>query len=262
VKHRSLALLIVAVPSLALAQGSPPPEPPPPPPATSPGAPPPPAQPYGAPAPQGGYGTPAPQPPPPPQGPYGQPQGGYGQPQGGYGQPQPGYGQPQPYYGYPQQPAYQQGPRQWRSGVTFEINLGVGRLANSDEDESFTGPAFGIGVGGFVGSKLAISARAFGVGAEDRGVNFSNAWFGPAAQFWVDDHIWFGGGLGVAQFRASFEGESMSVDGFGLDVRGGYTFNDNTDSTFNVSLELNTGSYDEANGTIYGLALMAGYQHL
>jgi hypothetical protein len=263
VMRRYLAFLLVAAPTVALAQpapASPPAEPPPPPAAGTP--PPATTPPPGAPAPQPGY----------PQ--QGYPQQGYpqqGYPQQGY--PQQGYGQPQ--QGYYQQPYQPSTTESLRNGVTFEANLGIGWLRLSGDGESDTsdlGGAFCIGVGGWVSPKLAITGRLATVTAFDSAggydFTYTNAMIGGALQYWIDDHIWLGGGLGLGRYRVSVSADgdsaSDSIDGFALDLRAGYTFSQGTDSTWNASVELTPASYSEngQDATITGIAFMVGYQHL
>jgi hypothetical protein len=244
----------VAAPSVALAQ--PAPSSPPPPNGPPPGNPAPydpnaGSGPY-APAPNG----PAPgQPPPPP---------------GGYGQPT------QPNYGY-QPYQYQQAPVSVRSGMTFEANLGLGwiRVSPDGEDSDTSDVGLGglcLGVGGWVSPKLAITARLAGATVFDTimGADFryTNAFFGGSAQYWVDDHFWFGGGagLGVYALHVDYNGESDgdSINGFALDMRAGYTFSATTESTWNVSFELNPAFYSDngQDATVTSIAILGGYQHL
>jgi hypothetical protein len=271
-----LALVLVTIPAVALAQPAPSAQPQPPPPAS---APPPPASPPPA------AGAPAPAPPPQ----QGYPQQGYpqqGYPQQGY--PQQGY--PQQGYPPPQQGYYQQQPYQpptaasLRNGMTFEANLGFGwqRASNdNDSDTSDLGGAFCLGVGGWVSPKLAITARVASTTTWDTisgggisvDVRYTNLFLGGAAQYWVDDHIWLGGGagIGVLDQKASYMGESQSdsTNGFALDLRAGYTFSQGTDSTWNASFELAPGFFssdDDGGGssdfTLTSIAFLVGYQHL
>ena len=282
-----IGLVVLAVPALSFAQSAPPPgsqpAPPPPPPAGSqqpyqpatgnpPYNAPPPASPNNGPYdPNAGTGPYAPPPPqgPPPQGPP--PQGPYGQPQGPYGQPGP-YGQQpygQPYQPYGPQP-YQPPPRPLRGGLTFEANLGVGWIKISDDYNSDTSDAglggICLGIGGWVGKNIAITARLAGVNFEENDTRYSAIFLGPSLQYWIDDHIWLGGGAGIGVFAASssYGGEDNSISGFGLDLRAGYTFNAGSENTINASVEINPSFFNEdgQSGTATGIALLVGYQHL
>ncbi len=163
------------------------------------------------------------------------------------------------------------------TGVTFEVNLGVGfaHFTDSDTGQTFNTDAAlagaNFGVGGWLSPRLALTARIAGVqiSKNDFPVNDGTlvaAFFGPSLQYWADDHLWFGGGAGFATFRL-VGGNSGSGDfgtnGFGLDLRGGYTFG-TTKNTFNVSVEATPGFYSKngSSGTLTGFALLVGYQYL
>lgn len=243
---RLLVGLLVMLPSIALAQpggGAPDPYPPPPP---DPGQPPPPPPP-GPPA------QPYPTQPPP----Y--------QPQ----PPPPGYVQPQ----------YQPPPGNWQHhrGVTFEANLGFGAVHFTDSsstgtftsDTSLAG--LDLGVGGWLSPNMAITARISGLNISDSQFSSSSgsfivAFFGPSLQYWTDEHLWFGGGAGlaVAGFVGGDASSSSSTNGFGLDLRVGYSFGSTSAHTFNVSFELTPGFYSNngSSGTATGAAFLAGYQFL
>jgi hypothetical protein len=216
-----------------------------------------------------------PAPPPPPEPAQPQP------PQPVYG-PQPAY-TAQPPYGA--QPSYQAPPpvTPWafHRGVTFEANLGVGfvRLTDSgggtpiNTDGALAGAD--LGVGGWLSPQLALTVRIAGNQVKYMGVpgpgegNLVNAFFGPSLQFWANPNVWLGGGVGFATFRdvgGSCSGNGSSqcgVNGWGLDLRAGYSFGD-TANTFNVSVELNPSFYSNngSSGTATGFALLAGYQYL
>ena len=244
-----LVVSLLSLPSLALAGDDQPY--PPPPPGSAPLPPPPP--------------EPAQQPPGPPPGSYQQP------PPGSYQQPPPG-GQ----YGA-QQPVYQQAPVSNRNGLTFEANIGFGLLHFSGEGDSDSEGALGgiaLGLGGWINEKMAVTARLAPVTyfeSNDGGDFYLSAiFFGPSVQYWIDDHIWLGGGAGLAIARLAFSGGGESASdsrtGLGLDLRAGYTFSTSTDSTWNVSAEITPGFYSDndegSGGQFTGLALLLGYQHL
>lgn len=273
-----LGLVVLGAPALALAQSAPPgppgSEPPPPPQPYEPATgnppytnPPPPATspspgPYGPGAGTQPYTPPPPNGPPPGQPPHGGP---YGPP------PPPPYGQPygQPYqqpYGQPYTPP----PRPLRGGLTFEANLGVGWIrlaADNDSDTSDAGVGgLCLGIGGWVGKNTAITARLAGVNYTENDIRFSAIFLGPSVQHWIDKAFWVGGGIGLGIFGASstYSDESDAIGGVGLDLRVGYSFNTQSENTFNVSFEVNP-SFLEENGeraTATGIALLVGYQHL
>jgi hypothetical protein len=81
----------------------------------------------------------------------------------------------------------------------------------------------------------------------------------------VDDHFWFGGGLGLGVLAVGGDNvREDSVSGVGLDARVGYSFATTSENTFNVSFELTPTflSEDGESATVTGIALLLGYQHL
>lgn len=165
-------------------------------------------------------------------------------------------------------PGYAQ-PRPLRNGLTFEANLGVGWIVAHDaEDDKTSDTGFGglcLGFGGWVSPQLAITGRLSGVTISEEGARLSHIFVGPSLQYWVDDHIWLGGGVGFSILALDIDGVgSDSTTGFGIDLRAGYTFTTGNENTFNLSFELNPGRYTEnnADATFTGVAFMVGYQHL
>src|SRR5690606_35254354 len=88
-----------------------------------------------------------------------------------------------------------QQPRVLRHGLTFEANLGIGWIHLSTEEVSdFSEDAglagLSLGVGGWVGTQTAITARLAGVTLSDRDLRLSQIFLGPSAQFWMNDNLW------------------------------------------------------------------------
>jgi len=174
--------------------------------------------------------------------------------------PPPGYGPPAPGYG--------QAPVNNKSGLTFEANLGIGFIwAAADGQESDKEVALGglnIGLGGWLSQQLAISFRIAGVTySEDVGdetARLSTGFVGPSAQYWVNENAWLGGGVGLGFIALSFDGETESETGIGLDLRAGYTFSTASENTWNVSFEFTPSSIEDTN--FYGFGILFGYQHL
>jgi hypothetical protein len=204
------------------------------------------AQPYDPPPspPPSGYPPPPPQPQPPPP--------GYGQP------PPPGYG-----------PGYVQ-PRPMRSGLTFEANIGLGFIwaRNEGRDSDTEGALAGLnlGLGGWLNDRMAVTGRIAGATfSPSDGVRFTQGFAGPSLQYWTDDHVWVGAGVGLGFARITVDGfGSDSETGFALDLRAGYTFSQNTESTWNVSIEY-TPAFFEVDGRslqINSFGILFGYQHL
>jgi hypothetical protein len=163
---------------------------------------------------------------------------------------------------------YQQPPPSLHSGMTFEANLGLGWIRVSENDKSDTSDlgvgGLNLGVGGWVSPKLAITARLAGATLSDNGLRLTQLFLGPSAQFWIDDHFWLGGGVGLGAAVLSNDNDSEGVKGVGLDLRIGYSFVTTSENTFNASVEL-TPSHLTENGDsadFTGIALLLGYQHL
>jgi hypothetical protein len=164
-----------------------------------------------------------------------------------------------------------------RDGVTFEANLGLGLVwARSSSESSDTQTGLGglnLGLGGWLSDSLALSARIAGVTFSPvDGVRFSTGFVGLSLQKWSEAHFWVGGGAGFAFAAAHIDGAASQPEpdtGFALDLRVGYTFNPDSQNTFNISAELTPGFFSVAReaGTrldveIYSLGLLLGYQHL
>lgn len=175
----------------------------------------------------------------------------------------------QPYY-QPVQPVYAQPPQpvSLHDGMTFELNLGLGWVRASANDTSDTSNlgigGLSLGVGGWVSPKLAITGRIAGVTLSENGARLSDIFFGPSAQYWIDDHFWLGGGAGLGILAVSNNANSDSITGVGLDLRIGYTFSAGSENTINASFELNPGFFSEngSSATFTGIGILLGYQHL
>ncbi len=125
-----------------------------------------------------------------------------------------------------------------------------------------------LGLGGWVNSKLAITARIAGATASISGGSVTDAFVGPSVQYWIDDdHFWVGGGVGFGVFviRAD-SGESRTITGASFDVRAGDTLNAGSKHTVNFSLELTPGRVrdDELNASlsVMSIGALIGYQFL
>ncbi len=175
------------------------------------------------------------------------------------------------------------------NGLVFEANIGVGfARASGDGTSSNSNAALAgldVGLGGWLTPRLALTARISGVDIANSGDDTNAgtvvaAFFGPSLQYWIDPHFWIGGGLGLATFRAisgcdsSGTTDQCGVNGFGLDLRAGYSFGTSQHS-FNISAEITPGFYslttDDGTGTgtttsqsisVTGVAFLVGYQYL
>lgn len=156
--------------------------------------------------------------------------------------------------------------------MTFEANLGLGWIRGEFDGRSATSDlalgGLSLGLGGWVSPKVAITGRIAGVTYSEDGTNYSDVFFGPSLQYWVDDHFWLGGGVGLGILAVSGDGADPSADnnetGLGFDLRVGYTFTTGSENTINASFELNPGHFSEGGQsyTFTGIGILLGYQHL
>jgi len=167
-------------------------------------------------------------------------------------------------------------PAPLHQGVTFEANLGFGLVHVTDSgssvslDTNMALAGVNLGIGGWISPRTALTFRVSDVDVRiDNAQNGTvvAAFLGPSIQYWTDSNIWFGAGAGLATLVAITNcSGNCSNNGFGLDLRLGYTFPSTALSTFNVSLEMTPGFYGGANGssggTATGVAILVGYQHL
>jgi hypothetical protein len=147
--------------------------------------------------------------------------------------------------------------RALRNCMTFEAGIGVGLVrAGSDGTDLGLG-GFGLGVGRWFGPQFAVTARIAGVTATDGGRRGNHMFVGPSVQCWLGDHIWVGGGVGLAVLVVDTD-----VDrGFGIDLRAGVTLTTGKQDAFNLAVEVTPGRYSDQGG-LTGFALVLGYQHL
>jgi len=191
-------------------------------------------------------------------------------------------------------PAYvQASPWAFHQGITFEANIGVGFMwervsfgdgtsATSDTKVALGG--LNLGIGGWIAPNLAITARVAGVTYsapdQDDGAggtisqSLTGAFFGPSVQYWLDPHLWIGGGAGlaVAAVLSSSDSQGGTVQssdnqtGFGLDLRAGYSFSSGmSPNSWNLSVELTPGFFGADNNVtvqLNGFAILFGYQYL
>ncbi len=155
-------------------------------------------------------------------------------------------------------------PRQLRQGMTFEANLGIGWIHGSDGSDSETTEislgGLDLGVGGWLNPTTALTARIAGVTSSFDGVRVTSGALLAAGQFWIDDHLWVGGGLGIGVLSVTDRFASDSETGVGLEARAGYTFASGSENTFNASIEVIPTFLDSMRAT--SIAFLFGYQHL
>jgi len=144
-----------------------------------------------------------------------------------------------------------------------------------------------LGIGGWVSPQLAISARVASVtytisqdlgGGNQFSESLVGAFIGPSVQYWIDPHLWIGGGAGIAYAAVLSHDDINGVTvneanqtGFGLDLRAGYSFSSGaTPNSWNVSVELTPGFFsgkDDGMGNtstvqLNGFSILFGYQYL
>ncbi|HEV7555611.1 MAG TPA: hypothetical protein VGO00_09170, partial [Kofleriaceae bacterium] len=164
------------------------------------------------------------------------------------------------------------------------VSFGDGTSATSDTK---VGGALNLGIGGWIAPNVAITGRIAGVTYsppdQDDGMggtisqSITGAFIGPTVQFWLNPHLWLGGGAGLAVAYALATSDSQggtvqasdNQTGFGLDLRAGYSFSGGVTNpnSWNVSVELTPGffgSQDNTNVTVQlnGFAILFGYQYL
>jgi hypothetical protein len=150
-------------------------------------------------------------------------------------------------------------------GVTFEANIGFGRLRlAADSGETATEAALGgldLGIGGWISSRAAATVRIAGVTYSEGGTQITNAFFGASVQYWLTDSFWLGAGAGLGLMSLTLDaGDPDTRSGLGLDFRVGARVLGSGHHTMNVSLEVNPTYLDR--GTATGFALLLGYQYL
>ncbi len=158
----------------------------------------------------------------------------------------------------------------YRNGMTFEANLGAGWIHASggglsdNSDAAIAG--LSLGVGGWISPDVAITGRIAGLTLSQNGANLSHEFIGPSLQYWANDHVWFGGGIGLSllALRGNNSGGQDSRTAFGMDLRAGYNFIATGENTVNLSIEVNPGFYSDQGTTITytGIGFLLGYQHL
>ncbi len=178
--------------------------------------------------------------------------------------PPPGYGPPPVYAPAPAAPAPLPAVHH-RSGFTANLSVGLGFTTLSpDEGEGDTESGLAglnLELGGFVSPELAISLSISGTrfskdfGSGFGSITFQNIFAGLVGQYWLNNKVAVGGGVGWAIFDTTdngdnFEGES----GVGIKGQASYRFFRGLQAT----LSLVPSFYD--GGTITSTSFLIGYQ--
>ena len=151
-------------------------------------------------------------------------------------------------------------------GGTTEASVGLFQdgLGDTSGGQSTTlvGLGIGLGVGGFVTPRLAITARVAG-GFVASGSVAALVFIGPSAQWWMTPKVWLGAGVGLAGGLALSDcGSNCGITGIGFDARVGYAFSATARRTFNISIEATPAYYSQNGDSVlgFGLAVLLGYQ--
>jgi hypothetical protein len=136
-------------------------------------------------------------------------------------------------------------------GLTLEAGTGIGWIALADDSNTVTSPGgvagLSIGIGGWLGEKVALTARLAGSSVPSSQGLVVAAFLGPSLQIWISEHTWFGAGIGLATLGIDAERpeNERSLGGVAGDVRLGHTFYETGKHTLNASIEVTPGSVSE-----------------
>lgn len=157
-----------------------------------------------------------------------------------------------------------------RDGFTLELSLGLGVMHVFPEEGDSTNDIgmapLSFSLGGFLNNKMAIMFRVSGVSnleevAGEEIVSFL-LFAGVHFQYWITDQFFVSGGPGIASLGAANIDDFMdTVDrerGFGLGLRGGFSFANWENHSLRVTLELFPGFFK--NGTAMGEAINFEWQ--
>jgi hypothetical protein len=152
-----------------------------------------------------------------------------------------------------------------RAGFTIEVGLGLGITSalpeegDSEQKVGLSGANLGLGL--FVNPQLALLARFSGTlffeDAGDESHTFQNSVAMAAAQYWMNDKLFVGGGIGLGIFGPSLF-DDLEVDdqtGLALAARAGYTFALSSQSSWRAGVEVMPCFYDGVNVVSTGLTV-------
>ncbi len=163
-----------------------------------------------------------------------------------------------------------------RSAASFEVHAGIGAMhAHKDiARRTDVGLAVGLGLGGWVSSRLLLSGRVavvtYAQGAQRTATDhyaayrMTGGFMGPAVQYWIGDG-WIGGGLGLGVVTGSepydrYEASEGSVGlGLSADLRAGYSLLSGGPYAWGVSVEISPARIDGATVATFGV--LVGFQH-
>jgi hypothetical protein len=159
-------------------------------------------------------------------------------------------------------------------GLTIEANLGIGGMHVTNLSSSpVNGFGFGgldLGIGAFVVPRVALTVRIAGASARLAAPESTiavSAYYGAAVQVWLGPELWVGGGFGPAFYESGTTcglTANCITQGWGLDMRAGYTFMKLARHSFDVSAEVTPAFFanDAASWRMIGIGVLLGYQFL
>lgn len=127
-----------------------------------------------------------------------------------------------------------------RRGFLFGFSLGGGSMSCDDCNDSLSGVALDIHLGGMVTPQLALMFDGMGVAhAFEEGGSLVNVVNTFAAQYWVTPQFWIKGGLGFGRISLNDEdGEEIEASETGTAAMGAVGFELLSSRTFALDLQL------------------------
>jgi hypothetical protein len=157
-----------------------------------------------------------------------------------------------------------------RNGFTLELGIGLGFMhvfpeqGDSTNDVGLAPLSFSLG--GFINNQMAIMFRVAGVSnleevAGEKYITFL-AFAGVQFQYWITDDFFVSGGPGIASLGSAKAGDFFDTierdRGFGLSLRGGFSFANWENHSLRVTLELFPSFFE--NGSAMGEAINFEWQ--
>jgi hypothetical protein len=157
-----------------------------------------------------------------------------------------------------------------RDGFTLELGIGLGLMhVFPDEDETTSDAGMtpmSISLGGFLNNSMAIMFRSAGVAnleevSAERILSFL-LFYGVHFQYWITDQFFVSAGPGLAILGSAHADDFFDTldreRGFGLSLRGGFSFANWQNHSLRVTLELFPSFFKHA--TAMGEALTFEWQ--
>jgi hypothetical protein len=157
-----------------------------------------------------------------------------------------------------------------RNGFTLELGIGLGFMHVFPEEGDSTNDVglapLSFSLGAFINNQMAIMFRASGVSNLEEVAGKDIVTFllfaGVHFQYWITDEFFVSGGPGFASLGAAEAGDFFdTIDrerGFGLSLRGGFSFANWENHSLRVSLELFPSFFE--NGSAMGEAINFEWQ--